>query len=298
MGTACCSGVFMAIVIMVGCSFDTLSPLEAGVEFNSISKQITEGRAYTAGRYWLGLGREFLVFPMDFQMIEFSNEPNADEPPLVARTDNVQIELECSLQYTLKLDKLTTLFKTHQFNYHNRFVKIALSVIKNTAVLFEPAAFYESRDEVSLALERALRAALFRENAIVHDFQLRKVTLPSQNEAVIIRKSVSIQEQDTAQHLLTRDFINSERLVVGVEQDELARVFQANKTSEATIIRESAKATGKGIELDSQSDAFKVLKERLGLDSDQLLRYLWLRSLRDIKGTKVAVGFDSATMSG
>lgn len=90
----CGSLVYLATVIMVGCSFDTLDPLTAGIEFNSINKQIGSERAFTSGRYYLGLGREFLEFPMQHQLIEYSEAEGADEPPLTARSDNVQLTLE------------------------------------------------------------------------------------------------------------------------------------------------------------------------------------------------------------
>mmetsp|Transcript_17201 Transcript_17201/g.40349 ORF Transcript_17201/g.40349 Transcript_17201/m.40349 type:complete len:314 (+) Transcript_17201:160-1101(+) len=293
----CGALVFMATVIMVGCSFDTLDPLTAGIEFNSINKQIGTERAYTAGRYYLGLGREFLEFPMDFQLIEYSSASDADEPPLTARSDNVQLTLECSLQYTLMLDKLVTIYEKYQTGYHEKFVKIALSAIKNTAVGFAPADFYENRLEVGLALERAVRAALFRENAIVHDFQLRRVSLPLANEVAIIGKSISLQSQKTASHQFLTNRINADRDVIAGTEDALARVFQANRTREATVLVQQALARGTELKVSAQSSAYEYIKTELSFDTPELMRLLWLKGLRNIDpAAQVAVGFDVASV--
>lgn len=294
----CCSLVFMASIIMVGCSFDTLDPLTAGIEFNSVSKKIATDRVYTSGRYFLGLGKEFLEFPMNFQNIEYSQAPDADRPPLVARSSKGQISLECSLQYTLKLDRLVTIYSLYERNYHQKFVEIAQNAIKNRASEVLPEDFYERRRDVSLAIERELRTALLRENAIIHDFQLRSVTLPAQNEQKIIDSVVAVQRAATATNSQQQNLIRAQETVITAAEDQQRRFFQSNKTREATILTQTAAAQGKALELDAQSSVFTELKERLGFSSSQLLRYVWLKTLRDLPhGAAVTVGFDAATIN-
>lgn len=288
----------MASVIMVGCAFDTLDPLTAGVEYNTVSKQITADRVYTSGRYFLGLGRAFLEFPMNFQVIEYSTAADADEPPLIARSIKGQIVIECSLQYTLQLDRLVTVYRNYELQYHEKFVKIAQNAIKNKASEFDPDQFYQQRILVGQEMEREVRTALLRENAIVHDFQLRKVELPQQNEQKIIDKIVAVQKVKTAGHVQDQERIKGQTTVVTALETQKIQIFQANQTRAATIITQTAAAQGKAVQLGSQSKAYAVLQQGLGLSVAELLRYIWLGNLRsNMAGSTLAVGFKSATLS-
>lgn len=195
------------------------------------------------------------------------------------------------------LDKLVIIYNKYQTAYHEKFVKIALSAIKNTAVNWKPADFYEKRLEVGLAMERAVRAALFRENAIVHDFQLRRVSLPLANEVAIIGKSISLQSQKTASHQFLTNRINADREVIAGREDALARVFQANRTREASVLVQQALAKGTQLKVDSQSEAFGRLKADLGLNTGELMRLLWIKGIREIdEDSTLAIGFDGISV--
>ena len=60
--------------------------------------------------------------PSPFQNIDFSNDPDADEPALVM--ERSQVTIDCSMQYTLKLDKLTNIYSAYELNYHDKMVKV------------------------------------------------------------------------------------------------------------------------------------------------------------------------------
>lgn len=293
----CCGVLYLASIIMVGCAFSTLGPLDAGIEMNTATKSIDATRVYTSGRYFLGLGRAFLQFPRNFQTIEYSSSADADEPPLTARTNAGQITLDCSLQYTLVLENLVDIYQTYELTYHSKFVKIAQNRIKLIASTFEPQAFYTQRKEVTKQMFAALVKDLATENVVVHDFQLRKVTLPSANENKIIDKLIAAERQRTAQNQQQENEIVAQTTVISGEQDRLIRIFTANKMREATIVTQNSVAQAKAISLSSQTKVFNVLKSDLGLSSPQLMKYLWLKQLRDVPSTAtMAIGFKDATV--
>lgn len=291
-----CGALYMASVIMIGCSFDTLDPLHAGIEFNTVNKQINQDQVFLSGRYFLGLGKAFLEFPRNEQTIDFSTSSDADEPALLM--ERSQVTVECSMQYVLKLDKLTAIYSAYELNYHDKMVKEATNAIKNTASDYDVAKFYQERRTVSAEMEAAVRVALERENAILTDFQLRKIGLREQNEQDVIRKIVTAEDQRTALNLRQVDQITAETTVIAGEADQLIAIFQAEKQRNATVLEEQAAATAKAVTISSEASAFNIIKTALGFSQDELLQYLWIKKLRSLPATaKLLVGFDDAAIS-
>jgi hypothetical protein len=56
---ACTLAVTLASVIMLACSFDTLSPHEIGLHYNAPAVKLYS-KTYDNGRYFLSLGHRFL----------------------------------------------------------------------------------------------------------------------------------------------------------------------------------------------------------------------------------------------
>lgn len=86
--------------------------------------------------------------------------------------------------------------------------------------------------------------------------------------------------------------------VIAGKEDRLISIFQAEKQRNATIIREGANAQAKRLRLESQTRAYAVLRETVGMTQDQLLKYLWIQRLRSLpESTKLLVGFDDAVVT-
>lgn len=73
--------------------------------------------------------------------------------------------------------------------------QIAQSEIKLEASEYEPNQFYEDRVKMGQAMLARLKTRFAVENVVVHNFQLRKVTLPAANEETIIKKLVAAEVQ-------------------------------------------------------------------------------------------------------
>lgn len=291
----CCSVLYLVSIILVGCSFDTLGPLEAGIEFNTATKSINADQVFTSGRYFLGLGKAFLKFPRNFINIEYGSSATADEPALIM--ERTQVTIECSLQYTLSLEDLTTIYSNNNLQYHDKMVKEATNAIKNVAADYEPNVFYEQREFVAQQMHDAAKLALATQHGELRDFQLRKVTLKAQNEEDVIRKIVTAESQRTAINVQAQNKVTAATTVIVGEQDRLISIFQANKTKEATILTETAEANAKTVRLDSQTSVFSTLKQQIGFSQEELLQYLWLKRVKSLPtSSRLLVGFDDATV--
>ena len=177
-------------------------------------------------------------------------------------------------------------------------VQEATNAIKNAASDYDAAVFYQERRRIAAEMQAAVTTALDREHAILHDFQLRKVTLRPQNDADVIRKIVVAEAQRTALNVQQQNQIQAEATVIAGEQDRLIEIFQSQLQRNATIILENANAQAKRIQLNAQTNAYAIMKSTVGLSEAELLKYLWVQRLRGLpEDTKLLVGFDDAVIS-
>eukprot|EP00753_Platysulcus_tardus_P014083 PLAT4028.1.p2 GENE.PLAT4028.1~~PLAT4028.1.p2 ORF type:complete len:329 (-),score=141.77 PLAT4028.1:135-1061(-) len=288
----CFGCVFFVGAILFGCSFSTLAPTEMGIAINRASVTIDETRVYTSGRWLLGLGRGFVVFPRTLQLIEFSDSGDtADAPALRAQSGRTRITVECSLQYQLRPQDLVLLWQKHEQRYHDKLVKIAQSALKVVASEFNSTLFYTQRRTIAAAMLEEVRARLAPEFVDVRFFQLRKVTLPESVDTSVLEKLVREENTNTANNQQQTGLIEAESAVILSQAQANITELTNEKQSEANVVLNEAIAEARKIRLDSESFALTALKDGLGWSNSQLLRFFWLKSLANHKSDKV-VGFE------
>jgi len=107
-------GYFVLVCTIVGVglyggSFKTLGPNDAGLMYNTITKQVTLTKIYTPGRYFLGLGRDFIKFPTGLQTIEWAGGASTGLKcsdgclMSVSTVDGLSMYLEVSFQFRLDI---------------------------------------------------------------------------------------------------------------------------------------------------------------------------------------------------
>ena len=114
-------------------------------------------------------------------------------------------------------------------DYHRRLVTIASSTVQTTLQQLSVNDFYTNRTLVQTLAETSLKTALAAQYVIFHDFQLRKVTLPSANEAQIVQKIISEVRQVTASIVQTQQQVDAQTTVLVGQIDQEITVFVANK---------------------------------------------------------------------
>jgi hypothetical protein len=112
--------------ILIGISFSSLEYNEYGLDYNSFTKTIDKV-PYTNGRYMLGIGHEFIIFPRAVQTVEFSFDTAADGPPLYSRTqDGLEVIIEISFQYHFMPEKLFDIYMQYRDNYRQVLRNVAM----------------------------------------------------------------------------------------------------------------------------------------------------------------------------
>lgn len=105
--------VIVTIGLLAG-SWSTVSPLQYGIKYNSISVQVDPDTIYNSGRIYTGVGGSFFIFPRSLQYVEFSQaHGNALD---VWSQDGQQIFVEASFYYGLQKQNLFSLFQSYGTN--------------------------------------------------------------------------------------------------------------------------------------------------------------------------------------
>lgn len=292
-GMCCCFLIFMAAGIMVGCSFQILTPMEAGIAFNTVSKSIDSGKVYTSGRYFLGLARSFIVFPSTYQNIEFSSGSKSDGAPLRVQGNNGTITIEASMQYRLRLEHLVDLYKRHETKYHDKFVRSAQSAIQKEAATIPATDYFSNREGVSSKLFDAVKVEFDREQIDLMDFQLRRVDLPSQVDVNILNQIVAREGARAELNVREQEGIRGNISVVTTEAQTEIAVVNADFSQRSNVIAAEAEANASRLLLFSEADALVPLRTELNFSNDEILRYQYIGHLRTTTASSTKlVGFD------
>lgn len=70
-------GVILMSIILLLVSVDTIEPLEVGITYNKITKNIGK-EVYPNGRYIIGPWNTFIKYPSNLVTVEFSDSKTAD----------------------------------------------------------------------------------------------------------------------------------------------------------------------------------------------------------------------------
>lgn len=280
-------------VIIFFCCFDTLEYQELGLNFSWIS-QTVEDRAYTSGRYYLGLGNHFIKYPRMVTSVSFiddANDANYRGPALQSRTlDGLNVRLEVSFQYRINALNLYDLFQTLGTDYEKTFVRMAIEQLTTSATKYNASFFFTNRTQISEEMKETLSDHFGVHGfAEIPMFQLRSYHLPQEFEDAI-SETLSAQ-----QNIITTQQLQRSKTV-----QFNTRVMQAEKQLE----QRRAQAAGEAAAIEKQNEAFNTqfnTTQLLLVDalegiirttswtSAQLLEYLRLKAVRNHPAEKTTI---------
>ncbi len=198
-----------------------------------------QGEPLEPGFHWLGFWKQ--THPLTLQTQEIKEEMS------VPTREGLMVELEVSLLYSLKKEKVAGIYKTVGVNYKDVIVLPQFrSALRGVTAKYKAEDLYTShRTEMEDELEKAVRSLLDDRGVACERVLLRRVQLPSVLTAAIQRKLAS-------------------------EQEAAAMEF--------TILKETKEAERKRVEAKGIADAQHTIQGTL---TDAYLRYLWIESLKE-----------------
>ena len=227
--------------------FQTIDINSHALKRNTLEGSV-ESKTYENGFYWSGFFGEFITFPKTVQTVAFNPYPEATTGVLKSITkDGLALTLDISYQYQLHGDELYELYTTYTRNYLDVFVKVSRDVLRDIASNFTAIEFLTDRLTIGNAMENALNIAFQSIYADIVSFQLTNIDLPNTFEAALESVKVSEQQRQVALFEQEAAIIRAETLLI-----------DANATAELAV--------------------------SLGLNSTELLQYLWIQAIDNHDG--------------
>jgi len=290
-GGACCFCVcLITSCILFGVSWDVIEPTELGLAFDGNIQKIEGDKVFSSGRYLIGLGRSFIIFPATQQTLRFGDPVTMhyDEPDsgdIECRTkDGLAIRLEVAVQFLIsnKKEDLYRLYLDTGGDWRFLYLKLVQHVVRDVASLYEAIEFREARDVIAIDITDKLDRVFKTMYASVPSAQLINMEIENALETAITKTQVAKQDVYQA---------TNEQQVIAVEAQQgydvsmkLKKIRIETATREALRITAVAQAQANIIEnnINAQIQAYQNLTASLGLDTPaKLLSYLWLQAMQN-----------------
>ena len=253
-GGGCFCALLIAGAIMIGCSFGVLGPTDMGLDYDSINIRINEVDLFENGRYFIGLGHEFIIFPKRLKTIRMSDQASSGggegeegeervTSQLLARTmDGLPVTLDLSFQYRLmpSAESLVKLYKDFQTDYESAYIRIARNVLRDVAADYQAFNYFYNRSVISSAMRGSLDVALMQHSATVQSFQLLNILLPPRFSSAIEETEIARQEIENAGYQQAVSITEANTRVREAERQAKIILLAANATAANITLQASA----------------------------------------------------------
>lgn len=278
-------GVAITAISLLAVSFESIDYTEYGLRQNVYTKEIDE-KVYEEGFYATGPFETFIRFPSTWQTIEFSPAEDAKDIPITGRTEDGQsLVIDVSFQYRIIKDKLLELYANYGADYEIQLVKISRGAIRDVAGEYDALEFFYNRTVIATAMIDSLIA---KEDVIpieIGEFQLRNIDLPDSLEAAIEQVEVAKQDIKIAEYQQQATVIRANTLIL-----------EASAQANISIIEAQAAAEALNITLTAEGIALFNLANATGLNSTELLTYLWIKAIEAHDSAYLIIGDDTPVL--
>lgn len=297
----------LVLLIFFLVSFDTVGPLETGIQYNVLTKTVNTEKYFEPGYYWNGPFKNFILFPSKRVNIEFSSlsslsgssgDSSNMNGALQTRTkDGLLLKLHISFQYRLVKSELGTLYLMNNKYYEQTYKRIARDSILQVLGQYTGQDFWLNRKEIQNALEEGLATELERAHATCEGVQILKIELPSQYESSIVVTQVEIQKKQLKMY--EQEAISLQSLISIKQSEYNQRIKEVNAEAEAVAYstRKSAEAFMHQAILDAERDSYLIIKEQLDLTPSDLSLYMYYIGLLDRPNVNLIVNSPNTFVS-
>lgn len=111
----CCCFVYLAImitsIVLFSQAYEVVNPGRFAILQNKFTKKF-DTEVYYSGRYYTGIAKRFIDYPMQYQTIIFSNRrSNADAQPIISTTSSSSsLSVGCLIQYIIRPERIQEIY--------------------------------------------------------------------------------------------------------------------------------------------------------------------------------------------
>eukprot|EP00457_Paulinella_chromatophora_P011014 gb/GEZN01011135.1/.p1 GENE.gb/GEZN01011135.1/~~gb/GEZN01011135.1/.p1 ORF type:complete len:310 (-),score=45.60 gb/GEZN01011135.1/:173-1102(-) len=275
-----CCGVCAGVgIIAMAISFSTLHSTEWGLDYSGVTLRIAR-EPKTGGLHLLGPGHSFLRFPNTYQNMQFST---GEHDLLHTRTsDGLPLTLGISFQYTLMEGHLYDLYMLYKMDYETVLFNVATHTIANTACRYSAYNFFNDKQSIAYAMQAELNNATQAQLYLMTEtFQITLVELPASFEDAIL-ESISMKQNITRTQKYEQNMqVNFETQIMAASQSANQTITLAMGQAQKILSQSLATAQSLNQTIEAEISSYKKIKEALGLNSEQLLEYIWWDGMTD-----------------
>ncbi len=267
---------------------------EVGLKQSKITNKVDTSKVWDTGLHFVGFGNQFVRFKKIYQTVEFTQAKRADDIPLASRTkDGLSVTLDMSFQYRLIPNEVGELYLSFGKFYQRHFVRESRDILRDIAGEYTAIEFFNNRTGIGDAMHNTINQHFQSIHAEVGFFQLRAVDLPDDFEAALEQAEVARQQIVIAQYEQDAARIRAQTSIIEAQAQANITILEANASTEAFLVQIDAEAKAVNITLTAESIAYYALGQQLGLNSTELLSYLWIQAIAEMDNAWVLIGADT-----
>jgi len=273
---------------LLGNAFSVIDPGYMALLHNRNIHNVDEGKLWTEGRHYIGLGCGFIKFPV------FATDVSQDY--VQCRTkDGLSVLVMPSFQYKIDQDlsKVTSLYNKFGEEYEEIFLSFSQSSIRDVVSTFVAYELVSKRDELSANLESVLKGHLSEFGITVVGYQVLSIRWSEVIDNAIMDAVTELENVKTA---YAEKNISQIEAYTSVEEAKVLSeemIILANQTANILVASKTAEAEILTVEGLMVAESFKAVQGNLtSMTTDQLMRYVYLESMvvqEFSNGKKVAV---------
>jgi len=298
-----CVVLFIGMCLFIA-SFAIVEPTYMAISRNKMSSRIEADKVYFEGRHFLGVGNEFIYYPMAWQLVEYTDDTSdetivdyvcsIDDTPLDAATnDGLPVEVEVSLYFTIPPQQLINFYTNYGINYQDPLANECKKVLKDTVTMFKYDEVFKGRLNISSVMTSELTKALGRRRCVLQKLLLRGINFKSTIETNIENSVIADQGKAQEEYRNQIRMINAEIEGLRITYEGKINEIVAKAKKNATIIVQDAQARANSILAESTATAWRQYQEETDLDPESLLRVQWARTLGSSSAAdSLVLGYD------
>ena len=204
--------------------------------------------------------------------------------------------MDISFNYQLRKADLIDLYRTFGNDYKDIYRAEGRSSLRDAAGQFNAIELFNNRTGVSALMEELLGSALEGMYADLVFFRLHDVSLPDEFEDALRRVQVAQQEAEVAFYEQEASRIRAETLIIEAQANANITILTAEADATAFLINMKAQAEAVNISLAAEAAGYYIIATQLGLNSTELLTYLWIQAIMMHDSSLLIIGLDTPTI--
>ncbi|KAL0221746.1 hypothetical protein RCL1_001600 [Eukaryota sp. TZLM3-RCL] len=252
--------------------------------YNSITSKINYDSVYEPGRHLIGLFSTFITVPKTLITVDFS--PMTNLGSLSVRAESLDdLLIDVSFQYSFRKEAIGGILRQDGLPPRPQDLLITQigSDLRTVGSKFALDDYFQKRAVIGEAMLNTIREK-YEDRFIIHFFQLRKITLVSQEvEHNIVLNQVQRQLAVQRGYELQIATIEADTNMRVAEINAEIRVIEAEADATAFSMRKLAEAEAVTILNFAEVDVYLAIKDSLDLTPDELVDYLQLDAVAEKK---------------